>query len=982
MSSGRRETTSSEPFVLVPTERHVERARAEGVVSRRRFFGRLAAELHPEVTPATGALVRLACRAALGAASTSPALSRLFDASSAERTALVSALDATIGALREAGATPGDLGQTRTTRGAELGELLASVDDKLASLRRADERALLAPADVERAWSVGDRGPVIVEGTAHLGGALLDLLLAIHRGHLNAQGLGVRVRLPRFDDPEHPMSLLAASLERRLASEPDALEIEWLDPPEQTCHVVEAHSPAAEARAAVARVLAALDDGAAPEAIAICVPPGDEAILSPLRAALAEARVPFSEDTGRPATSIPEVRAALSLLNMASRTITRDGLVELLRLPGLHAGAFVGAPGEVEAAGQAARLAHELRQISIVRDTTGDGFVEALRAAKQDHQLDWAADATARLCHAITSLRDRGGLAPVARAWLDLISRMRLGDPSAREIAYALRSSSTSPLAALGEGAVGLRLLRRVTEELVAAGEALGGEGLDRFSTEDLLSEVERAALGARTTAPGASARAGAVRVGRPREIAGSDNDLVVVTRLATGGYRPSRGSLLLDEATRRALPPSRRPPSYAERALAAEAELEWVVRSAGRVVLTYATHDADGREAEPAHASVGRHLAAGATRSVEPASRLSLAASILSPRGRELVELANGAPPASDLVSRVAIERSRLQFFLDPRSAPGPHSGRVEPSETDDLRRRFGGSSPDNAVTVVAIEAAAACPFKAFAGRALMARQLEEVSDPLGPRERGDLVHRALFAAYEADAALPPSADRATRLREARQAAERAVELDKPSGPLRFEGKRRIVEEVVELLADELEHGSDLRYRYGERRFGLGEAEPWGALAIPHERAADPVWVEGRIDRVDLSPDGRRARVVDYKTAKTLPSMKALGESAFQLPLYARVVARQRPAELTVAYVSAAAILAGQRKRDAATPLPTEALDNAAERAAAVVRSVWSGRVPPRPAHPSACRKCAARDLCRKPAVVPASDDDDGAGA
>ncbi|NUO48007.1 MAG: PD-(D/E)XK nuclease family protein, partial [Polyangiaceae bacterium] len=276
----------------------------------------------------------------------------------------------------------------------------------------------------------------------------------------------------------------------------------------------------------------------------------------------------------------------------------------------------------------------------------------------------------------------------------------------------------------------------------------------------------------------------------------------------------------------------------------------------------------------------------------------------------------------------------------------------------------------------------AALCPFKAFAGRVLRAQPYEDVMDPLSARERGELLHRALHAVYEADAALPPSATLEQRVAAGRAAGAKAIQLDDASGPLRREGKRRILAESVALLADERAAASELTYRFGERRFGAGEQDPWGPLALPDDNAreggdAATVWVEGRLDRVDLSPDGRRARVVDYKTGKSLPSMKALGTTAFQLPLYARVVARRAPAELTVAYLSASAVLTGQKRRDHAVAVTSEQLDETAAVAAAIVRGIWSGRVEPRPIHPSACKRCAARDLCRKPAVVPPSDDD-----
>jgi RecB family exonuclease len=975
---------------LVPTERHVERDEAGGAITARRFFEHLAAELHPDRRPASRAARRLAVRLALETAATSPALARLYAGSGAERAALVSAVDATLGSLRDSGATADDLRRTGTPRGAEIARLLEAVDAALHAAGLVDSRALVSAEAIEASAEPRARR-ITTTGIVRFRGALLDRLIALHHASRRAGG-GVAIRLPRFDDAEHPMSNVAARIERHLAAEDEAPEIEWLELADPQARVVEARGPSAEARGVAGVVLAAVREGVAPEAIAVCVPRGDESMLSPLRAALIEAGVPFSEQNGRPARSVPEVRAALSLLTMAARWITRDGLVELLCLPSLHAGAFVGARDEQQAAARAARLAHKLRALPIVRDATGQAFVDALRksdtATSSAHAPDdaaWAADATSKLCRAIVALRSASGIEAVGGAWLALIERMRLGAPSAREIAMALASSTPGALPALGEGAVAMRALRTAVDEIVDARRMLA-KADDRTTAEDLAAEMDIALAASRTSPRGGSARAGAVRVTGPEEIAGASHDLVVITRLATSAYRPARGQSLLDEATRKRLPESRRPPSHREAADEQEAELAWAARSAASVVFSFATTDDDGREAEPPHPLVGRAIEAGTTPAIEPTSRLSQRASVLSDRGAELVALARGAQPATDLVARLTIERSRLAFFLDPRAQPDAYSGRVEGPVAAELARRFGGTAPDQAAPVSAIEVASVCAFRAFALRVLRAHPVEEAADPLSPRERGELTHLALYKAYEANRAMPPSAGVPERLAAARAAGARAIGLDEPGGPLRREGKRRLLAEAVDLLADELGSPTDLAYRFGERRFGVGEDEPWGPLALPRDPPlagdAPLVWVEGRLDRVDTSPDGRRMRVVDYKTGKTVPSTKALGETAFQLPLYARVVARQKPVELGVAYLSASAVLSGQRKRDAAKTMTEEDLDAAAERAAEIVHGVWSGRVAPRPVHPSACRRCAARDLCRKPAVVPPAEDDDGGGS
>ena len=78
--------------------------------------------------------------------------------------------------------------------------------------------------------------------------------------------------------------------------------------------VIEAHALEGEARAAVAAALRALAAGAAPERVAIVVPDLDEERLEPLRAALGDARLPFVEPRGRPATVSPEGRVACEFL--------------------------------------------------------------------------------------------------------------------------------------------------------------------------------------------------------------------------------------------------------------------------------------------------------------------------------------------------------------------------------------------------------------------------------------------------------------------------------------------------------------------------------------------------------------------------------------------------------------------------------------------------------------------------------------------
>ena len=56
----------------------------------------------------------------------------------------------------------------------------------------------------------------------------------------------------------------------------------------------------------------------------------------------------------------------------------------------------------------------------------------------------------------------------------------------------------------------------------------------------------------------------------------------------------------------------------------------------------------------------------------------MSQRASQLGPRSAALIALAGGRPPPADLAERVRIEKSRLAFFMDPRTPPDDYTGVV----------------------------------------------------------------------------------------------------------------------------------------------------------------------------------------------------------------------------------------------------------------------------------------------------------------
>jgi RecB family exonuclease len=476
------------------------------------------------------------------------------------------------------------------------------------------------------------------------------------------------------------------------------------------------------------------------------------------------------------------------------------------------------------------------------------------------------------------------------------------------------------------------------------------------------------------------------VRVGRPADLAGLLHDRVFVTGLGERAYSGAEADLaLLDERTQRKLPAGCRPPSSREREAWRRAELCWAMAGSDRVTLSYALGDDDLLSP---HRLVRWAQEHGAEIRREPASRLSRGASTSDPRGAELQALAAGAAPRGDVADRVAVERARLAFFLDPRMPADSHTGRVElaGAARASLVAAIGGDAPERPVAVTAIERAAGCAFAGFARRVLRVRRVDDLAESADHRERGTLVHRALHAAFEGmRGAASPEQAHALAL----AAAERALGLPGNMAPLRREAVLSAVADAMGVVERALEAGGALQFLAAEQSFGSTPRGapagfvPWDALPIGGTDGGPVLYVDGQIDRIDVSADGTRARVVDYKTGR-LPAPDDHGRSTFQLPLYAAVVARRLElTQVDVLYVSVrprGVIEEWPRDEDDQRALG-ERRDEIAQAARRVILRMWEGEVAPRPAKATLCTRCEARDICRRPAVAPIEEAEGRAG-
>lgn len=1008
---------SSEPLLLVPTERHVElelgaseerASTPQRILTWSGFIAETLADLAPDVRLASPHATRLAAREALD--HVRPARGSGADETAA-RISLSHALDGAIGRLRRAGVGPAHLRELDAPQASLLAGVMEEVDATLQRARLVDPRGVGgvlarrlqarptasggARAQRERLARAMPPPPfppgATVTGIAAWEADDLALVEALHARMRASGGPGVTVMLPRLGERDDAMSPIADMLERRWAALTDSPELDWqpTGTPAPT-EVIRAKSAEAEARAVASACLAALARGTPPEGIAIVLPDLSDAALEPLRAALADAHIPFCEPAGRAITACPEGRAALLLLEIAAGPVTREKVIDLLRAPGFAADWWTEAAEDKSAVGRAATLAYRLREVPVEVDRTGRLLIEGLAALVNQRPEDaWMTHGLERFLARARWLGESAPIAEVARRFVALLKHTGLGKPPMRDLGAALRSEARGgtglALRAMADGAVAVRAIADLARSIAATQAAVGRP--DRPSSAgELFLEIQRAAAGVGVAPKGSSARAGAVRIASPAELCGIAHELLIVTGLSAHAYSgaATTDDTLIDERLRTELPVPLRPASAREREAFRRAELAWAIAGARSLTLSFAPGDESDLSAP--HPLIVWAIGQGARSHEEPASRIARGASRLNRRAAELIALARGAQPEPGIEERARIERERAAFFLDPRSAAGVFSGRVivsDEAQRLELRARVGGAAAEHPIAVTQIERAAECAFAGFARRVLRVRRFEDLVESADARERGTLVHKALHAAFEALREEGHNQDPARLLAVARAAAEQALEASRPMAPLRREAVERAIADALGVALRSIEAGDPVRFALAERRFGAGEPPPWQSLELAgdDDEPGPSVFVDGQIDRLDRSSDGRIARVIDYKSS--LPTAASRKRGAFQLPLYAAVALRALGAEeVHRAYVAV-------RKRGEIDEWPRDPAEQrlsladisaSAREARRVVLGLWEGNIEPRPMRANLCDRCDARDVCRRPAVMPVEDAEEDA--
>ena len=494
--------------------------------------------------------------------------------------------------------------------------------------------------------------------------------------------------------------------------------------------------------------------------------------------------------------------------------------------------------------------------------------------------------------------RDRDALAALRRVVRGLLRGLeRLPDPG--------------PVGAQVDGLA--RTFARLVAPSPEARQALGAlTRLRALATVDAAVPLEEfwalldAAL-AVPSGPGAGPTPGHVFVGELGSALGIDFPLTVVPGLVEGGFPAAvrQDPILLDEERRRL---TGLPLGQDARALERIRFLLAIGSGARRVLLTYPRVDAEsGRPRVPSFLVLDLlEQVTGARHDFQALERFP------GWRGAPL----HPAPPSARerpldarewLVTRALAARAHPDGFL--RSLPGARRGltAIRMRESTDALTAYDGllvtgvDLGDVPLSPTALERYAVCPFRFLLERVYGLEALEEPDRILliDARDRGEIVHAALEAAFRRlaeEGAFPLTPERLPEARVALEAAFADVCADAERRgvtglPALWAGERaRLREELLSAVEAEAEDPAGWRPALFEVAFGMDWREDSIAPLVYRLADGTALALRGRIDRIDVSADGRRARVLDYKTGRArspkAPDRLVKGR-ALQLPVY-----------------------------------------------------------------------------------------------
>lgn len=355
-------------------------------------------------------------------------------------------------------------------------------------------------------------------------------------------------------------------------------------------------------------------------------------------------------------------------------------------------------------------------------------------------------------------------------------------------------------------------------------------------------------------------------------------------------------------------------------------------------------------------HVVLSFHSTSSETRDAVPAALIAE----LRERSVPSVARVHGAPTAPTLSPRqeraVRITKEREQFHGTKRRSK--EVGKLGLSEGEEsvalraLRRSMGAEA--RSVSVTQFDRALQCAAKGFYSATLGIREPEIAQAHFSPKDRGILLHKLLESALRAT--LPLWLDRPRPVAAIREGALRAFDeaLIGEGHPLRALDREKTVAAATHLFDETL---SDLDWDPTgvEVQFGRGANLPPAHLLFGETKLT----LHGTMDRIDRSSDGRKLRVVDYKSS--LLTRKNTDPFSLQVQTYSAALRAGHP-ELTI---EGGTYLSAKYEQKQGVPFDQARFQDAV---APRAETLLSGIVTPEPIHEAVCEYCPYDLVCRKP--------------
>jgi ATP-dependent helicase/nuclease subunit B len=334
---------------------------------------------------------------------------------------------------------------------------------------------------------------------------------------------------------------------------------------------------------------------------------------------------------------------------------------------------------------------------------------------------------------------------------------------------------------------------------------------------------------------------------------------------------------------------------------------------------------------------------------------------------------LSDSMPESFPLVEEVSSIGGSVNFESKQESSDWTeYDGKIDLSKGDIESSAAASEGSATVGSATAFETYAACPYRYFLSRRLHIEPTEspEPEMALDALAFGTLIHDVLekFALWRMETAATGGPSKAEQETWLRTAAESHIESLKDETPGRSDGAWKIeLSRAWLILRQWLRrepitagqpdmHQIEAEYSFG----GSGSPESGTGPAVEVRTARGTVVkFRGQIDRVDISDDGSRIIVYDYKSGgnsaySKLDSDPVKKGTKLQLPLYSKAVAHKYPE----ADISASYWFVREPGRAQLKPSPSDYDSNRADSAltaavGTIVEGIEQGVFPARPGDP-----------------------------